>query len=122
MLMCFDRWTVDELKKVIAMLRHPDFDARDVDPDLHRRMDKAVHDGRIKCFNMREGPADGDQDLNFWTREMDDVVREIMEDPIFKGNQNFKFDMDMDELGNRLFGGEANAGVAFQIGQLRYNP
>jgi hypothetical protein len=100
------------------MFRHPDFDAKDVDPDLHRRMDKAVQDGRIKCFNMREGPADGDQDLNFWAREMDDVVREIMEDPIFKGNQNFKFDMDLDELGNRLFGGEANAGVAFQIEQL----
>ena len=121
-LVCFDRWTVEELKKVIAMLRHPDFDAKEVDPDLHRRMDKAVQDGRIKCFNMREGPADGDQDLNFWTRELDDVVREIMEDPVFKGNQNFKFDMDLDELGKRLFGGEANAGVAFQIGQLRYIP
>ena len=69
---------------------------------------------------MREGPADWDQDLNFWTRELDDLVREIMEDPIFKGNQNFKFEMDMDEAGKRLFGGEANAGVSFQIGQLRY--
>ena len=28
--------------------------------------------------------------------------------------------MDLDEAGRRLFGGEANAGVAFQIGQLRY--
>ena len=117
MLVCFDRWTANELKKVIAMLRHPDFDTKDVDPDLHRRMDKAVQDGRIQCFNMREGPADGDQDLNFWARELG-----IMEDPIFKGNQNFKFDMDLDELGNRLFGGEANAEVAFQIGQLRYKP
>jgi hypothetical protein len=104
------------------MLRHPDFDAKDVDPDLHRRMDKAVQDGYIKCFNMREGPADGDQDLNVGMRELDDIVREIMEDPIFKGNQNFQFDMDLDEFGNRLFGGEANAGVAFQIGQLRYIP
>jgi hypothetical protein len=51
-------------------------------------------------------------------------VLEIMEDPIFKGNQNFKFDMDpgLVELGNRLFGREVNAGVAFQIGQLRYIP
>ncbi len=43
-----------------------------------------------------------------------------MEDPVFKGNQNFKFEMDLDEAGKRLFGGEANAGAAFQIGQLRY--
>jgi hypothetical protein len=104
------------------MLRNPDFDSKDLDPDLHKRMNRAVDDGRIKSFNMREGPADGDQDLNLWLRELEDVVREIMEDPIFKGNQNFKFEMDVDELGKRLFGGEANAGVAFQIGQLRCGP
>ena len=69
---------------------------------------------------MRESDADGDQDLHLWARELEDVCREIMEDPVFKGNQNFKFEMDLDEAGKRLFGGEANAGVAFQIGQLRY--
>ena len=88
--------------------------------DLHKRMQKAVEDGLIKCFDLREGPADGDQDLNLWTRELEDVVGEIMEDPVFKGNQNFSFEMDVDTNGKRLFGGEANAGVAFQIGQLRY--
>ena len=113
------RWTQEELKKVIAMLQNPEFDSKDIDPDLHKRMDKAVQDGRIKCFNMRESNADGDQDLHLWAREIEDVVREIMEDPVFKGNQNFKFEMDLDEAGKRLFGGEANAGVAFQIGQLR---
>ena len=39
---------------------------------------------------------------------------------VFKGNQNFSFELDVDAAGQRLFGGEANAGVAFQIGQLRY--
>ena len=58
---------------------------------------KAVQDGCIKCFNMRKGPADGVQDLSFWTREVDDVVREIMEDPIFKGNQKYSFQLDLDE-------------------------
>ena len=28
--------------------------------------------------------------------------------------------MDLDELGERMFGSEANAGVSLQIGQLRY--
>ncbi len=84
-------------------------------------MEKAVDDGHIKCFKMLVGPADGDQDLNMWAREMEeDVVRQIMEDPVFKGNQNYSFKMDLDEAGKRLFGGEANAGVAFQIGQLTY--
>jgi hypothetical protein len=102
------------------MLQNPEFDSKDIDPDLHKRMAKAVDDGRIKCFNLREGAADGDQDLNLWIREVEDVCREIMEDPLFKGNQKFHFEMDLDELGKRMFGGEANAGVSFQIGQLRY--
>ncbi len=60
--------------------------------------------------------ADGDQDLNLWASELEDVVREIMEGPVFKSNQNFKFEIDLDEAGKQLFWGEANAGVAFQIG------
>ncbi len=107
---------------MIDMLHRPDFDSEQIDPDLHKRMNKAIQDGRIKCFNMRESNRDGDQDLNFWTRHIEDIIREIMEDPIFKGNQNYSFEMDLDEAGKRLFGGEANAGVAFQIGQLRYKP
>jgi hypothetical protein len=59
---CFvlPRWTQEELKKVIAMLRlhKPEFDSKNIDPDLHKRMDKAVHDGSIKCFKMRESNAD----------------------------------------------------------------
>jgi hypothetical protein len=110
----------DELKKVIDMLRQPEFDAGQFDPDLHERMKKAIEDGRIKCFNMRESDLDGDEDFNFWTREMEDAVRGIFEDPVFKGNQHFNFELDLDEAGERLFRGEANAGVAFQIGRLRY--
>jgi hypothetical protein len=63
------------------MLQNPEFDSKDIDPDLHQRMAKAVDDGRIKCFNLREGAADGDQDLDLWIREVEDVCREIMEDP-----------------------------------------
>jgi hypothetical protein len=116
------RWTAAELKKVAAMLQNPELCSRDIGPDLHQRMTKAVDDGRIKCFNLLEGPSNGDQDLNLWVRDLEDVVREIVEDPIFKGNQNFHFDMDLDELGKRLFGGKANAEASFQIGQLRYIP
>ncbi len=52
------RWRAEQLEKLIAI--------KDVDPDLHKRMEKAVEDGLIRCFNMREGTADGNQDLNFW--------------------------------------------------------
>ncbi len=46
-----------------------------------------------------------------------------MQDPVFKGNQKYSFEMDLDEgheARKLLFGCQANAGVAFQIGQLRY--
>ena len=104
------------------MLRDPSFNSNELDPDLQKRMQQAVEDGRIKCFDLREELADGNQDLKAWMRDLEDVIREIMEDPVFKGNQNFSFEMDVDAAGKRLFGGEANAGVAFQIGQLRYKP
>jgi hypothetical protein len=78
------RLTAEELKNVIDMLLRPEFDSAQVDPDLHKRMNKAVEDGHIKCFNMRESNLDGDQDLNFWTREIEDLVLEIMEDPVLK--------------------------------------
>jgi hypothetical protein len=60
------RWTAAELKKVIAMLQNPEFCSKDIDPDLHQRMAKAVDDGRIKCFNLLEpeGSSNGEQDLN----------------------------------------------------------
>ncbi len=84
------------LTKVIAMLQNPEFDSKDIDPDLHQQMAKAVNDGSIKCFNLRKGEADGDQYLNLWISEVEDVCQEIMEDPLFKGNRNFHFEMDLD--------------------------
>ncbi len=40
-------------------LSDPEFDSKAVVPDLHKRMEKAVEDVLIRCFNMREGTADG---------------------------------------------------------------
>ncbi len=61
------RETAENLKKVVDMLLNPDFDSEQVDPDLHKIMNKAVEmgptDGRMKCFNMRESNLNGDQDL-----------------------------------------------------------
>jgi hypothetical protein len=62
------------------MLQNPELDSKDIDPDLHQRIAKleAVDDGSIKCFNLLEGAADGDQDLNLWIREVEDVCQEIL--------------------------------------------
>ncbi len=74
----FHRWTDVKLKKVINMLRDPKFNSKELDPDLHKRMQQAVEDGRIKCFDLREGSADGEQDLKAWMRELKDVVTNLL--------------------------------------------
>jgi hypothetical protein len=56
------------------MLQNPEFDSKDIDPDLHQQMTKAVDDGSIKCFNLQESAADGDQDLNLWICEVELVM------------------------------------------------
>jgi hypothetical protein len=84
---------------------------------LLSRQHPSLPDGRIKCFNLLEGLTDGDQDLNLWIRDMEDVCQELMEEPLFKGNQNFQgnqnfhFETDLDKFGERMFGCEANAGM-----------
>jgi hypothetical protein len=40
------RWTDIELKRVIAMLRNPELDTKDVHPDLHKRMQEGLGRGR----------------------------------------------------------------------------
>ena len=53
---------------------------------------------------------------------VEEVVREIMGNTLFccfTGHQHFMFEAAVDEDGQRLYGGEANEGVAFQIGQIR---
>jgi hypothetical protein len=49
---------------------------------------------------------------------MEEAITRFMDG--FKGNQNFHFEMALDELGEKMFGCEASAGLSFQIGQLRY--
>jgi hypothetical protein len=45
-------------------------------------------------------------------------VREIIGNTHFARHQHFMFEAALDEDGQRLYGGEANEGVAFQIGQI----
>ena len=110
---------MDELKDMIALLKRTDFDPAEIDTDLHKRVADAIQDGYIKRFDMRVNRRDGDQDLSMWMRDVEEVVREIMGDERFKGHQNFSFEECLDDNSQRVYGGEANAGVSFQIGQIR---
>ena len=113
-------WTMEELRAVIALLKRPEFKPAEIEDDLHQRIARAVHDKMIKSFDMRESSRDGDQDLTMFMREVEEVVREIMGDSRLKGCQHYKFEAEFDDAdGELLWGGEASAGVAFQVGQIR---
>ena len=90
-----------------------------VDTDLHKRVADAIKEGFIKRFDMRVNSRDGDQDLSMWTRDVEEVVREIMRDERFEGHQNFTFEECLQDDGQHVSGGEASAGVSFQIVQIR---
>jgi len=79
------KWTIEELRKTILLLKSSDFNPAEVDTDMHQRMAKALEHGFLKSFDMRESSLDGDQDLHMYLREIDVVVRELMGDPRMAG-------------------------------------
>ena len=70
---------------------------------------------------MRVNSRDRDnlKDLSMWMWDFEEVVREIMCDKRFKGHQNYSFEASLEDNGERVYGGEANEAVSFQIGQIR---
>ena len=46
------KWTVEELRKTIVLLKSPDFKPEEVDTDMHQRMAKALRDCFFKSFDM----------------------------------------------------------------------
>ena len=96
----------------------PEFKPAEIDDDYHHRISRAVHSKMTKSFEMRESDLDGVQALKMLIRDVEKVVREVMED-IRHQHCRFQEQLD-DDAGPRWFRGDASVGVAFQIGQLRY--
>ncbi len=118
------KWTVEELKKVITMLKSPEFITAELDTDMSSRMDKAIRDGRLTCHAMREVDDNGDsldgaQDLNFWMRDFEEVIRELVADERFAGHQHFRFEITRNKAGERVLG-PSNGAMSFQIAQEKF--
>lgn len=79
------KWTVEELRKTVELIKSSDFHPEEIDTDMHQRMSKALRDGYLKSFDMRESSRDGDQDLHMYLREIDVVIRELIGDPRMAG-------------------------------------
>ncbi len=70
---------------------------------------------------MRESDLDGDQDLPFWLRSLDDVLRGILGDERMDGHQEFRFEISRTEDGARRFAASIGA-VSFQLAQVPCGP
>ncbi len=70
---------------------------------------------------MRESDLDGDQDLTFWLRALEDVLREILGDERMVGHQEFRFEVSRTEEGELQFGA-SNGAVSFQLAQVLCGP
>jgi len=112
----------NELKDLIQrVLHHPDFNADEVDHDMHERLMRAVEDGDIEVIDMWE-EGDGLQDNTFVKRKVSKVLMELLSDERMAGRQHFGFKLSTDAKGDRVLGGDANGSVSFELAQLSVGP
>lgn len=105
------------------VLHHPDFDAAEVDHDMHcdELLMRAVEDGDLQITDLHED-GDGIQDVRLFKRPVSKVLRELLSDPRLAGCQHFAFKEYKNASGVRIIGGHANGSVTFQMAQIRVGP
>ena len=117
-----DGFSAKDLKDLIQeVLHHPEFNADDVDHDMHKRLMEAVDNGQIEVIDMQQD-QDGDQDVRFFKRKVSDVLQELLADERLAGCQHFAFKEYKDARGERILGGHANCSVSFQLAQISVGP
>ena len=85
------KWTAEELTATIKLIKSTDFKVEDINVDLHKRVAAAIAQGHFTSHNMRESDRDGDQDLTFWIRSLEAVLREVLGDERMAGHQHSKW-------------------------------
>jgi hypothetical protein len=103
-----------ELQDLIdRVLHHRDFNAAEVDHDLHERLMRAVEDGDIEVIDMWE-EGDGPQDNIFIKSKVLKVLMELLSDERMAGHQDFGFKLSTDakDPGGRVLGGDAKGSLS----------
>ena len=109
---------VDLIKDV---LKNPQFNSDDVDTDMLQRLSAAIDSGDLRVISMRK-EGDGLQNPELFMRPVEKVLRELIGDMRLAGNQHYGFHEYKDPHGNRLFAGDANGSVSFQLAQIKLGP
>ena len=104
------RMNAQDIKDLIQDVLHNDnFDSDEVDHNMHDRLMRAVAD-ELEIHNMwQEG--DGEQDVRFFKRNLEAVLRELVADERLEGCQHFAFKEYKNANGDRILGGHANGSV-----------
>ena len=74
--------------------------------------------GDLKVVNMHK-EGGGPQILELFARPVEKVLRELIADMRLAGHQHFAFHECKDPHGYRLFAGDANGSVSFQLAQIK---
>jgi hypothetical protein len=103
------------------VLKNPLFNTDEVDTDMLQRLSAAIDSGDLEMISMRV-EADGAQNPELFKRPIEKVMRELIGDMRLAGKQHYAFQEYEDPHGNRLFAGDANGSVSFQLAQLKIGP
>ena len=116
------KMSAQDIKDLIQdVLHNKEFDIDEVDHNMHDRLMRAVADGEMDILDMwQEG--DGVQDVRFFKRKVEVVLRELIADERLEGCQHFAFKEYKNANGDRILGGHANGSVSFQLAQARVGP
>ena len=115
------RLNAQDIKDLIRdVLQNENFDPDEVDHNMHDRLMRAVADEMDVHEMWQEG--DGEQDVKFFKRRIEAVLRELLADERLEGCQHFAFKEYKNAKGERILGGHANGSVSFQIAQARVGP
>ena len=109
------KMSAQDIKDLIQdVLHNKEFDIDEVDHNMHDRLMRAVADGEMDILDMwQEG--DGVQDVRFFKRKVEVVLRELIADARLEGCQHFAFKEYKNANGDRILGGHANGSVSFQL-------
>ena len=116
------KMSAQDIKDLIQdVLHNKEFDIDEVDHNMHDRLMRAVADGEMDILDMwQEG--DGVQDVRFFKRKVEVVLRELIADARLESCQHFAFKEYKNADGDRILGGHANGSVSFQLAQARVGP
>jgi hypothetical protein len=112
-------WKLQDVKTLIQdVLRHPEFNALDVDTNMHSRLAKAISDGSVQVHDMWK-QGDGPQELKMYKLSLEKVMKNMFGDIRLEGHQHYSFQEYKNAKGQRMYACEGNGSLSFQLTQAQ---